>query len=109
MYKIKSNISRLVLFYVAIFFPYLAQAQVMFMDKPVVNIVLDLIKFLLSIAGGLALFTFIVSGIMYMMSTGNPDSKNSAKRTLTSALVGLFLILISYALMVIIENIFVKP
>jgi len=109
MFRIKSIRSQLVLFFVAVFLPYAAQAQVMFMDKPVVQIVLDLVKFLLSITGGIALFVFIVSGIMYMMSMGNPDSKNSAKKTLTSALVGLFLVLISYAIMAVLDKIFVQP
>ena len=109
MFRIKSIRSQLVLFFVAVFLPYAAQAQVMFMDKPVVQIVLDLVKFLLSITGGIALFVFIVSGIMYMMSMGSPDSKNSAKKTLTSALVGLFLVLISYAIMAVLDKIFVQP
>lgn len=109
MYKIKSNRYWLIAVYLMVFFPYFAQAQIMFMDKPVIDIVLDLIKFLLSVAGGIALFVLIVSGIMYIMSAGSPDSKNNAKKTLMSALVGLFLVLISYAIVVVLDDIFVKP
>ncbi|MFA6097845.1 MAG: hypothetical protein WC788_09570 [Candidatus Paceibacterota bacterium] len=91
------------------FMPLFAEAQIMFMDKPVIDIVLDLTKFLLRITGGIALFVLMISGIMYMLSAGNVDSKNKAKKALVAALAGLFLVLISYAIMVVIENIFVKP
>lgn len=91
------------------FMPIFAHAQIMFMDKPVVDIVLELVKYLLSITGGIALLVIMISGIMYMMSVGNPDSKNKAKKTLFSAIVGLFLVLISYAIMVVLDDVFAKP
>lgn len=86
-----------------------APLNVTFLNKPVKNIVLDLIKFLLSIAGGIALLFLIVSGIYFMMSGGSSSGRETAKKMLKSALVGILLVIISYAIMVLLDNIFAKP
>ncbi len=78
-----------------------------FLDKPIKDIVLDLIKFLLSITGGLALLFLMFSGVYYMMSSVSTEGRKTAKRMLMSALAGLFLVLISYSILAVLDDLFV--
>lgn len=96
--------------YFLIIFPRFATAapiDVKFMDKSVKDIAMDLAKFLLSVTGGIALLFLIVSGIYFMISGGSTTGRQSAKKMLMTALVGLFLVLISYALLVVMDNLIV--
>ncbi len=109
--KIKSIYFVAVCYFLVIIprFAHAAPLNVTFLDKPVKDIVMDLVKFLLSIAGGIALLFLIVSGIYFMISGGSNDGRQTAKKMLKWALAGLFLVLISYAIMVVLDNLFVQP
>ncbi|HBB76424.1 MAG: hypothetical protein A2186_01830 [Candidatus Levybacteria bacterium RIFOXYA1_FULL_41_10] len=56
----------------------------------------NLIQFALVFAGIIALFLIIFSGIKFITSGGDPKQLESAKKTLTFAIGGLFLILLSF-------------
>ena len=59
------------------------------------------------VAGGFALFFFLVSGGLQMMtSASNEKGVTAAKNKITSALVGFILLFVSYWLVKIIEIIF---
>lgn len=66
------------------------------------------IEFLLSVAGTVALLMLIVGGIFYMISTGNPDSQQKAKRVVIGALTGLIVILMSFSLIALVDNFLAK-
>jgi len=55
------------------------------------------IEFLLSITGAIALLFVIASGVFFIASNGNPDSQKKAKGMLVGSLVGLMLVLFSFA------------
>jgi len=84
-------------------------ASLVFFSKPVVRIFNDLVSWLLSVAGAIALLMLVIGGINYMISGGNPSNQEKARKIISYAVIGLGLILISYALVTIIEIIAVKP
>ena len=63
-----------------------------------------ILDFLLGIAGGIALLFLVGSGILYVASNGNPDAQNKAKRMLIYAIAGLLVIILSYSLIVVVNN-----
>jgi hypothetical protein len=73
-------------------------AELVFLGRPVVDIVNDIILFLLSIIGGIALLMFVLGGTFYIFAGSNPEAQNKAKQTVTKAIIGLTLVLISYGI-----------
>jgi hypothetical protein len=65
------------------------------------------LQWLLSIAGPLALLILIYGGIVYMTSAGRPEKAEQGKRIVTWTLFGLIVVLMSYAVVQVIENIFI--
>lgn len=56
------------------------------------------VQILLSIVGLISLLFLVVGGIKYTVAAGNEDSMTDAKNTVTSALIGLALALMSYGI-----------
>jgi hypothetical protein len=98
------------IFSLLLVFPALAFAAgtLTFLDKPVVDIVNDLIKWILSLVGRISLLILILGGIFYVTSGSSPENQEKAKKAVTAALFGLILVLVSYALINIADTIFVK-
>ena len=103
----KQGLSFLILFFTT-FLPIPTKAiQLVFLDKPVVDIVNDLILFLLSIIGSIVLLMLVLSGILYIFAGSNPEAQTKAKKTFNYAIIGLILVLISYAIMIIITDLMI--
>jgi len=54
----------------------------------ITSIVIGLMKWLLGIFGLLGIIAFVISGIMYLMSAGNEDMQQRAKKSFVYAIVG---------------------
>jgi hypothetical protein len=54
--------------------------------------------FLLPIAGTIFILMFIIGGILYMTSAGNDKRAETAKKTLTYAIFGLVILILSYTI-----------
>jgi len=78
-------------------------------DKLVVDIINDLILVILSYMGKIALFVLMFGGILYVVSGSNPQSQEKAKKTIIFAILGLMLVLISYAFLGVLDSIFAQP
>lgn len=59
-------------------------------------------SFVLGLAGGIALILIIISGYQFMVSQGNPEAVKAATERLTSAVIGLLFIILSFVLLQII-------
>lgn len=64
-----------------------------------------IIQWLLLIAGCLAVIAIVVSGIMYIISGGDPTKAETAKKNLTWAIIGLVIILASSLIVFIVIHI----
>lgn len=78
-----------------------------FLGKPIKCIIDDISGWLLSIIGKIALLMLIFGGVYYIFSGSDPQKQESAKKMITFALLGLILILISYAILTMLDKIFV--
>jgi len=61
-----------------------------------------------SFIGVLAFFALVIGGFQYMTSAGNPDQQTKAKKTITYAIVGIVLAIISFAIVASIVDIINK-
>lgn len=65
----------------------------------------SVVGYALGFAGVVLFILLIVGGFKYITSGGDPKAIESAKGTLTSAFMGLVIILVSYLIMVLISKI----
>lgn len=56
------------------------------------------IKVVLSLLGLVAMVLIVVAGVQWMTSAGNEDKIKAAKKLMTSALIGMVIIILAYAL-----------
>jgi len=66
-------------------------------------------KWLIAGAGGLALLVIIIAAFGMVASAGNPEKINSAKKQIIGALLGVFIVMIAFQLVVMIIGIFATP
>jgi hypothetical protein len=72
------------------------------------ELVTNLLGWLLGIAGALALLMFVWGGILYVTSAGDEQKAAKGKRIVTWTILGLIVILMSYSIIALIEDIFVN-
>ena len=97
------------IFIVTIFaFPVFAAGSFSYLGKPIVDIVNDLILWILSIIGKIFLLVIVLGGVYYTVSGSNVEKQEKAKKVILFALWGLILVLISYTLLKVMEKIFVQ-
>lgn len=65
----------------------------------------NVIKYALGFAGIVLFILLIMGGFKYITSGGDPKAVEGARKTLTSAITGLVIILVSYLILVLITNI----
>lgn len=66
--------------------------------------IIKIIKFLLTISGVVAVVAIMIGGFWYMTAAGNEEQAEKGKNTLTNFFLGLVVILMSYALVTILNN-----
>jgi len=59
----------------------------------------DVFGIVLGLSGGIALIMIIISGYKFMISQGNPEALKDAQEQLTSAIVGLLFIILSFVIL----------
>ena len=70
----------------------------------------NIIRILLILAAVVALIYLIIGGYSYITAAGNPEQAQTAKWTLFNAIVGLIIVIASYAIIsFVMENIFKPP
>lgn len=62
------------------------------------------IKQILVVVGVLAIFFVIIGGVQYLVSGANEEWAESGKKTLTNAIIGLVIIILSYVIVNVINN-----
>lgn len=70
------------------------------------DLVNRVIQFLIPLAAVILLVVFIWGGYDYMMSQGSPEKVKSAQAKITTGIIGLILLLISFVLVKLISSIF---
>lgn len=70
------------------------------------DIIQNTLLYVFAVAGFILLFYLIFGGFKYMSSGGDTKSIDSAKRTITTALIGFIIIFVSFWLVQLIGTIF---
>ena len=68
----------------------------------------DIINIALYFAGGIAVLFLIIGGFRYVTSLGNEEAMEKAKKTITSAVLGIIIIVMAFALVAIINTLLTK-
>ncbi|MCK4592615.1 hypothetical protein KAT63_04230 [Candidatus Parcubacteria bacterium] len=64
-----------------------------------------MIGYILGLIGSVALLLIIISGIMYITSTGNEEKIASSKKILTGAVIGLGIALLAFSLLQVVLSV----
>ena len=68
----------------------------------------DVIRVLLQVAGAIAVVFLIIGGFQYITSGGNEEGMEKAKGTIKGAVLGIIVIVLSFSIVVIINNVLTK-
>ena len=72
------------------------------------DLVLLVVQIMLIVAGSVSVIFLIIGGYRYIVAHGNEELAESAKKTMTSAVIGLVVITLAFAIISIIANILTK-
>ena len=72
-------------------------------------IVEESLLWILSVAGVITIFMLVVGGIMYMTAGGDEQKVTTAKKVVTWTIIGLGLVLLSYSIITVLDEILVQP
>ncbi len=68
------------------------------------GLLVRIVGLILSVAGTIAVLFIVIGGFRYVMAGGNEEQVKKAKGTVTWAVIGLIIILVSYTIMSVIRN-----
>lgn len=66
------------------------------------------VKVGLQFAGAIAVIFLVVGGYQYVVSRGNEEAMEKAKKTITSAVIGIIIISLAFAIVQIVDNLVAK-
>lgn len=81
-----------------------AQAGVISDAPRLSELVMNVLQFFLSIAGGIAVLMIIVAGVMYMTAGGDSDRIAAAKRALIAGVIGICVVILSLVIVTAIAH-----
>ena len=61
-----------------------------------VQVFVNISQWILGVVGSLTLLMFVYGGFLFLFSGGNSDRANKGKQTLLNAVIGLFVVFLSY-------------
>ena len=73
-------------------------------EKSLPALILDVIQILLLVAGGIAVLFIIIGGYWYITSAGNAEQAEKGRGALVNAIIGIVLIVMSYAIITVVQN-----
>jgi hypothetical protein len=68
------------------------------------ELILRILKYLLYLAGALGVVALVVGGFMYITSAGNEEQAEKGKKVLINAIIGVVVVILSFAIVTIITN-----
>lgn len=73
-------------------------------SKPVADIIMNLMNWLLGVLGFIAVLGFVISGIQYLMSAGDEGTAETAKRNMQYSIIGVVVALSGRVIIMAINN-----
>jgi len=72
------------------------------------DLIVSVVDILLLVAGGIAVVFIIIGGFQYVLSRGNEEATETAKKTLQNSILGLVIITLSFAMVRIIAAVLLQ-
>lgn len=72
------------------------------------DLIVGVLQILLLLAGSIAVIFLVIGGYQYVMSRGNEEAAEKAKKTISSAVIGLIVIVLSFVIISIIAAVLLK-
>jgi len=76
--------------------------------NPIVDFILRVINFALTVIGSIAIIILIISGFMMMFSQGNQQKLDEAKDVFKYAIIGLVVTFLAYIIVIFVQSIFTQ-
>lgn len=73
-------------------------------SKTLMGLLTEILKYLLYLAGAIAVLFIVIGGFQYITSAGNEEQAEKGRNTLVNAIIGLVVIIMSYAIIQVIAN-----
>jgi hypothetical protein len=77
--------------------------------KTLGEVMLYVIRALLTLGGVIAVLFIIIGGFQYITSSGNDEAAEKGKKTLINAVIGLVIIIMSFVIVSVITNLVTRP
>lgn len=71
-----------------------------------IQVIVNIVQLLMTLAGALAVIFVIIGGIQYITSTGDPGRTAKARSTITTAVLGVLLLVFLYPIIGLVTGIF---
>ena len=68
------------------------------------SLLLYFVELLLGIVGIISVLFIVIGGFQYITSAGNEEQAEAGKKTLTNAIIGLVIVILSYVIVVVVMN-----
>lgn len=85
---------------------YAANLELANSDQDPRDLIVTIVRYLMAFVGLVAVIIIMYAGWLWMTSNGAPDKIDKAKKTLVNGVIGLIIIIISYAIVMFIINLF---
>ncbi len=72
------------------------------------RLISDIIPIVLGVGGFVAVIMIVISGIQFITSSGNPEAAGAAKNRLVYALIGFVVIIMSFAILQVVNALFLN-
>ena|SRR3990167_9996982 len=70
----------------------------------VTDLIMRFIQILLAVAGLIAVIFLIIGGFRYITAGGNEETAESAKKTVTNAIIGIVIVILAFVIVRVISN-----
>lgn len=78
-------------------------------SKPIEQVALNIISnIILPLIGAIAVGVVIYGGVLFITSSGDPEKVTKARKTLMWAIIGIIIVVLSYAIVVSLSKLIVK-
>lgn len=78
-------------------------------SKPIEQVALNIISnIILPLIGAIAVGMVIYGGVLFITSSGDPEKVTKARKTLMWAIIGIIIVVLSYAIVVSLSKLIVK-
>lgn len=73
------------------------------------TLLVKIVQIFLGFAGAIAVIFLMLGGFQYVSSRGNEEGTEKAKKTITSAIIGIVVIVMAYAIVAIVNTLLTGP